>query len=64
MSKMMLELREVGNNSVLPLPQRIERLENLMRDLVGEMNSLLMLIAKEQENFAKELEDLRKETAQ
>lgn len=61
---MMLELREVGNNSVLPLPQRIERLENLMRDLVGEMNSLLMLIAKEQENFAKELEDLRKETAQ
>lgn len=53
---MRLELREIGNNADLPIPQRIERLENLVRDLVGEMNSVLQILEKE-------LEALRKENA-
>ena len=54
MSKLRLDIREIGNNASLPLPQRIERLENLMRDLVEETNSLLQVLEKE-------LAELRKE---
>ena len=54
--RLRLEIREIGNNAELPIPQRIERLENLIRDLVGEMNSVLQVLEKELDALRKENE--------
>lgn len=54
MPKLRLDMREIGNNRDLPLEKRIERLENHIRDLVGEMNSVLLMLEKEIEALRKE----------
>ena len=54
MPKLRLNVREIGNNRDLPLEKRIERLENYIRDLVGEMNSVLLMLEKELEALRKE----------
>lgn len=44
---MKLNLREIGDNRSLPPAERLDRLENYVRDLVGELNVRLAALEKE-----------------
>lgn len=52
---MKLNIREIGDTRSLPLAERMERLENYVRDLVGELNGKLTALEKENEALRKKL---------
>ena len=50
-----LNIREIGDNRSLPPAQRIDLLENYVRDLVGELNIKLSVLEKENADLKKRL---------
>lgn len=52
---MKLNIREIGDNRSLPPAQRIDLLENYVRDLVGELNIKLSVLEKENADLRKRL---------
>ncbi|MGM9647115.1 MAG: hypothetical protein ACI3YH_03165 [Eubacteriales bacterium] len=52
---MKLNLREIGDNRSLPAAERMDRLENYVRDLVGELNVKLTALEKENADLRKRL---------
>lgn len=56
-----LNIREIGDNRSLPPAQRIDLLENYVRDLVGELNIKLSVLEKENADLRKRLGEGDKE---
>lgn len=50
---MKLNIREIGDNRSLPPAERLDRLENYVRDLVGELNVKLAALEKENADLSK-----------
>ena len=54
---MKLNVREIGDNRSLPPAERIERLENYVRDLVSELNVKLTALEKENASLRAKLRE-------
>lgn len=54
---MKLNVREIGDNRSLPPAERIERLENYVRDLVSELNVKLTALEKENASLRTKLRE-------